>query len=48
MFTIPLAFTVGFLILWFANMAVSVVALIGLIVLTGVVVNNGIVMIGIN
>jgi len=45
MFTIPLAFTGGFLILWFANMAVSVVALIGLIVLTGVVVNNGIVLV---
>lgn len=45
MFTIPLAFTGGFLILWISGMAVSVVALIGLIVLTGVVVNNGIVLV---
>lgn len=45
MFTIPLAFTGGFLILFFANMAISVVSLIGLIVLTGVVVNNGIVLV---
>ncbi|MBU1020568.1 MAG: efflux RND transporter permease subunit, partial [Firmicutes bacterium] len=45
MFTIPLAFTGGFLILFFANMPISVVSLIGLIVLTGVVVNNGIVLV---
>ena len=45
MFTIPLAFTGGFLILWISGMAVSIVALIGLIVLTGVVVNNGIVLV---
>ncbi len=43
MFTIPLAFTGGFLILWLSGMAVSVVAMIGFIVLVGVVVNNGIV-----
>ncbi len=43
MFTIPLAFTGGFLILYFAGMPVSVVAMIGFIVLVGVVVNNGIV-----
>lgn len=45
MFTIPLAFTGGFLILFFANMPISVVSLIGLIILTGVVVNNGIVLV---
>ncbi len=45
MFSIPLAFTGGFLILYFANMPVSVVSLIGLIILTGVVVNNGIVIV---
>ena len=45
MFTIPLAFTGGFLILFFANMPISVVSVIGLIILTGVVVNNGIVIV---
>ena len=45
MFTIPLAFTGGFLILYITNLAVSVVSLIGLIILTGVVVNNGIVLV---
>jgi len=45
MFTIPLAFTGGFLILFAASMPVSVVSLIGLIILTGVVVNNGIVLV---
>jgi HAE1 family hydrophobic/amphiphilic exporter-1 len=43
MFTIPLAFTGGFLILWITGLAVSVVSMIGFIVLVGVVVNNGIV-----
>lgn len=43
MFTIPLAFTGGFLALFLAGMPVSVVALIGLVILVGVVVNNGIV-----
>jgi len=45
MFTIPLAFTGGFLSLYIFNMPVSVVSLIGLIILTGVVVNNGIVLV---
>ena len=45
MFTIPLAFTGGFLILFFAGMPVSVVAMIGFIILVGVVVNNGIVLV---
>ena len=43
MFTIPLAFTGGFLALMIAGKPVSVVAFVGLIVLSGVVVNNGIV-----
>ncbi|MTI95764.1 MAG: efflux RND transporter permease subunit [Firmicutes bacterium] len=43
MFTIPLAFTGGFLALIVTGSPVSVVAFIGLIILTGVVVNNGIV-----
>jgi HAE1 family hydrophobic/amphiphilic exporter-1 len=45
MFTIPLAFTGGFAILWLANMTISVVALIGFVILIGVVVNNGIVLV---
>ncbi len=45
MFTIPLAFTGGFAILYFAGMPVSVVSLIGFIILVGVVVNNGIVLV---
>ena len=43
MFTIPLAFTGGFIALFLAGMPVSVVALIGLVILVGIVVNNGIV-----
>ena len=43
MFTIPLAFTGGFFALYFAGMPLSIVALIGLIILMGIVVNNGIV-----
>lgn len=43
MFTIPLAFTGGFLALILTGNPVSIVAFIGLIILTGVVVNNGIV-----
>lgn len=43
MFTIPLAFTGGILFLWACQMPLSVVAMIGLVVLVGVVVNNGIV-----
>lgn len=45
MITIPLAFTGGFLALWITGMPVSVVAMIGLIILVGVVVNNGIVLV---
>ncbi|MFW5838458.1 MAG: efflux RND transporter permease subunit [Bacillota bacterium] len=45
MITIPLAFTGGFFILYIFDEPVSVVAIIGLIVLAGVVVNNGIVLV---
>jgi len=43
MFTIPLAFTGGFAALFFTGTSVSVISLIGLVILVGVVVNNGIV-----
>lgn len=43
MFTIPLAFTGGFIGLFVTGRPISVVAFIGLIILAGVVVNNGIV-----
>lgn len=45
MFTIPLAFTGGFLALLICGMEVSVISLIGFIMLTGVIVNNGIVLV---
>lgn len=45
MFTIPLAFTGGFLSLFFTGMEVSVIALIGFVMLAGIIVNNGIVMV---
>ncbi len=45
MFTIPLAFTGGFLGLFITGFDVSVVALIGFVMLCGVVVNNGIVLV---
>lgn len=43
MFTIPLAFTGGFLALLLTGNKVSVISLIGMVVLVGIVVNNGIV-----
>lgn len=43
MFTIPLAFTGGFFGLMVVGMPLSIVAFVGLIVLSGIVVNNGIV-----
>lgn len=43
MFTVPLAFTGGLLALWIADMAVSVIAMIGFVMLSGIIVNNGIV-----
>lgn len=45
MFTIPLAFTGGFLALFFAGYEVSVIAMIGFVMLAGIIVNNGIVMV---
>ena len=45
MFTIPLAFTGGFLALLLAGIEVSVVALVGFVMLVGVIVNNGIVLV---
>jgi multidrug efflux pump subunit AcrB len=45
MFTIPLAFTGGFLGLFITNTPISMVAFIGLIILAGIVVNNGIVLV---
>ena len=45
MFTIPLAFTGGFLGLLLTGFDVSVVALIGFIMLCGIIVNNGIVLV---
>ena len=45
MFTIPLAFTGGFLALYICGMEVSVVSMIGFIMLAGIIVNNGIVLI---
>lgn len=43
LFTIPLAFTGGLLALIFADMEISIVAMLGFLVLAGIVVNNGIV-----
>ena len=44
-FTIPLALTGVLLILWVTNTSISVTSMVGLILLSGIVVNNGIVMI---
>lgn len=43
MFTIPLAFTGGLLALWISGQQLSVIAMLGFLILAGVVVNNGIV-----
>ena len=45
MFTIPLAFTGGFLALLISGHEISIVAMMGFLVLSGIVVNNGIVFI---
>lgn len=45
MFTIPLAFTGGFLGLFLSGSEVSVIAMIGFVMLAGIIVNNGIVLI---
>ncbi|NLT11938.1 MAG: MMPL family transporter [Clostridiaceae bacterium] len=43
LFTLPLAFTGGLLLLWATGMELSIIALLGFLILAGVVVNNGIV-----
>ena len=45
MFTLPLAFTGGFLALFIAGSELSVIAVIGFIMLAGIIVNNGIVLV---
>lgn len=45
LFTIPLAFTGGFFGLYLSNSEVSVIALIGFVMLAGIIVNNGIVLV---
>lgn len=45
LFTIPLALTGGFLALFLSNNEISIIAMIGFIMLVGVIVNNGIVMV---
>jgi len=44
-FTIPLALSGVIIMLWMTNTPISVTAMVGLILLSGIVVNNGIVMI---
>ena len=45
MFTIPLAFTGGFIALLLTGFDVSVISLLGFIMLCGIIVNNGIVLV---
>ncbi len=45
MFTIPLAFTGGFIGLLLTGMEVSIVSMIGFVMLMGIIVNNGIVLV---
>lgn len=45
LFTIPLAFTGGFMGLFISGSEISVIAMIGFVMLAGVIVNNGIVII---
>ena len=45
MFTVPLAFTGGFMGLLAADMEISVIAMIGFVMLSGIIVNNGIVLV---
>lgn len=45
MFTIPLAFTGGFLGLLIAGKEMSIIAMVGFIMLCGIIVNNGIVLV---
>ena len=43
MFTLPLAFTGGFAALFLTGNDVSIIAMIGMVMLAGIIVNNGIV-----
>ncbi|MGN0481966.1 MAG: efflux RND transporter permease subunit [Lachnospiraceae bacterium] len=45
MFTIPLAFTGGLFALYFTKNEISVIAMIGFVMLAGIIVNNGIVLV---
>nr|MBP3599212.1 efflux RND transporter permease subunit [Eubacterium sp.] len=45
LFTIPLAFTGGFMGLWMSGSEISVIAMIGFVMLSGIIVNNGIVLV---
>lgn len=45
MFTIPLAFTGGFMGLYLTGSEISVIAMIGFVMLSGIIVNNGIVLV---
>ena len=45
LFTIPLAFTGGFLALLITGMDVSIISMVGFVMLMGVIVNNGIVLV---
>ena len=45
MFTIPLAFTGGFIALILSGLDMSVIAIIGFIMMAGIIVNNGIVLV---
>lgn len=45
MFTIPLAFTGGFAALFLTNNELSIIAMIGFVMLSGIIVNNGIVLV---
>ncbi|MDD2981148.1 MAG: efflux RND transporter permease subunit [Hespellia sp.] len=45
MFTVPLAFTGGLLGLWMTGSEISVIAMVGFVMLSGIIVNNGIVFI---
>ena len=45
MFTIPLAFTGGFLALLICGMEINILSMLGMIMLVGIIVNNGIVLV---
>ena len=45
MFTIPLAFTGGFIAMLISGMEINVLSMLGLIMLVGIIVNNGIVLV---